>query len=152
VTGGNIRVLLLGLMLWASPAWAISDPSEALADPAQEARAVQIGKQLRCLVCQNESIEESGADLARDLRKIVRTRVASGESEADITAWLVSRYGDFVRLRPPVNAGTALLWASPLVFLLLGGIAVVAMRRAPATPPKPLDPDEQKRLNSLMES
>lgn len=153
-----IRAWLLVLLLFASPvlfasqAWAISDPAEALPDPAQEARAVEIGRQLRCLVCQNESIEESGADLARDLRKIVRTRVAAGESEAQITAWLVSRYGDFVRLRPPVNAGTLLLWASPLVFLLIGGATVFAVRRSTTPTPAPLSPDEQKRLRRLMDS
>lgn len=147
-----IRAILLVLLLSITPALAISDPSEALPDKAQEAKAVEIGRQLRCLVCQNESIEESGADLARDLRKIVRTRVAAGESEAEITAWLVSRYGDFVRLRPPVNAGTLLLWGSPLVFLLIGGAIVLAMRRTRAVPPPPLSADEQRRLNRLMES
>jgi cytochrome c-type biogenesis protein CcmH len=144
--------LLVSPMLLASQAWAIGDPSEALPDPAQEARAVQIGRQLRCLVCQNESIEESGADLARDLRKIVRTHVAAGESEAQITAWLVARYGNFVRLRPPVNAGTLLLWASPLVFLLIGGATVFAMRRGPTSAPAPLSLDEKKRLQRLMDS
>ena len=146
-----IRVLLLLAVLGAHPAWAISDPAEALPDPAQEARAVQIGRQLRCLVCQNESIEDSGADLARDLRKIVRTRVAEGQSEAQITAWLVARYGDFVRLNPPMNAGTALLWASPLLALLAGGVAVFGLRRQAAETAKPLSDGEQKRLAGLME-
>ena len=147
-----IRAFLVVLLLSVSPAFAISDPSEALPDKAQEARAVEIGRQLRCLVCQNESIEESGADLARDLRKIVRTHVAAGEGEAEITAWLVSRYGDFVRLRPPVKPGTILLWASPVVFLLIGGLIVLGMRRARPMPPPPLSADEQTRLNRLMES
>lgn len=147
-----IRAFLFVLLLSISPAFAISDPSEALPDKAQEARAVEIGRQLRCLVCQNESIEESGADLARDLRKIVRTHVAAGENEAQITAWLVSRYGDFVRLRPPVKPGTILLWASPVVFLLIGGLIVLGMRRARPMPPPPLTADEQARLNRLMES
>ncbi len=85
-------------MLLALPARAISDPAEMLANPAQEARAEQIGRQLRCLVCQNESIEDSGADLARDLRGIVRQRVAAGDTDSQITAWMVARYGEFVRL------------------------------------------------------
>lgn len=147
-----IRTILFLLLLSITPALAISDPSEALPDKAQEARAVEIGRQLRCLVCQNESIEESGADLARDLRRIVRTHLAAGENEAEITAWLVRRYGDFVRLRPPVNAGTVLLWGSPAVFLLIGGLVVLFMRRARPVPPPPLSADEQRRLNRLMES
>ncbi len=146
-----IRAALLALLLFATPAWAINDPAEALPNPAQEAQAVAIGRQLRCLVCQNESIEDSGADLAKDLRKIVRTHVAAGENEAQITAWMVARYGDFVRLRPPFNAGTILLWASPLVALLLGGLAVFGMRRRTTTPPPPLSADEQKRLSGLLE-
>lgn len=147
-----IRAILLLLLLSFSPALAISDPSEALPDKVQETRAVEIGRQLRCLVCQNESIEESGADLARDLRHIVRTHVAAGETETQITAWLVSRYGDFVRLRPPVNAGTILLWSSPVVFLLIGGGVVLGLRRTRPVPPPPLSADEQRRLNRLMES
>ncbi len=147
-----VLLLLAAPMLFVSPASAIGDPSEALPNAAQEARAVEIGRQLRCLVCQNESIEESGADLARDLRKIVRTHVAAGEGEAQITAWLVARYGDYVRLRPPVNAGTILLWASPLVFLLIGGATVFAMRRAPKAVPAPLSADEHTRLQRLMDT
>ncbi len=146
-----IRLALL-LLLLSGPAWAISDPSEALPDPKQEARAVEIGQQLRCLVCQNESIEDSGADLARDLRKIVRTQVAQGKSDQEVIAWLVARYGDFVRLRPPIRWDTALLWASPLVALLAGAAAFIAMRRRPPQAPAPLDAAEQKRLNRLLES
>lgn len=145
-----IRLLLLASLLLATPAWAISDPSEAMADPVQEARAVEIGHQLRCLVCQNESIEDSGADLARDLRKIVRTHVTAGEDQAQITAWMVARYGDFVRLSPPVNAATGLLWASPLVALLIGGGAAFGLRRR-AVAPKPLTEAERMRLSGLME-
>jgi cytochrome c-type biogenesis protein CcmH len=143
--------LLAVLLLLAGPAWAISDPSEALPDKAEEARAVAIGQQLRCLVCQNESIEDSGADLARDLRHIVRAHVAAGESEAQITAWMVARYGDFVRLRPPFNKVTLLLWASPVLALLAGLLSVWAMRRRRAVPPPPLDPAERQRLQGLLE-
>jgi cytochrome c-type biogenesis protein CcmH len=151
-----IRLALLLLLLTGpaliEPAWAISDPAEALPDPKQEARAVEIGQQLRCLVCQNESIEDSGADLARDLRKIVRTQVSEGKSDQEVIAWLVARYGDFVRLRPPIRWDTALLWASPLVALLAGAAAFIAARRRPPASPAPLDAAEQKRLNSLLES
>lgn len=147
-----IRALLLALALLAAPpAWAISDPAEALADPRLEAKAVAIGSQLRCLVCQNESIEDSGADLARDLRKIVRTHVAAGEDEPQITAWMVARYGDFVRLRPPFTAATLLLWASPLIALLLGAAAVIAIRRQPKAAPPPLTEAERQRLSGLLE-
>jgi cytochrome c-type biogenesis protein CcmH len=133
------------------PAYAISDPAEALPDPAQEARAVRIGRQLRCLVCQNESIEDSGADLARDLRKIVRQQVAAGASDQQVIAWLVARYGNFVRLRPPFNALTALLWASPVVAVLLGfGLALLG-RRQRAAPAAPLSEAERARLRGLLE-
>lgn len=150
-----MRAVVLAVLLLVAPSpfaasWAISDPSEALADPAQEARAVAIGKQLRCLVCQNESIEDSGADLARDLRKIVRQHVMAGESQAQITAWMVARYGDFVRLRPPFNASTLLLWGSPLLALLIGGLSVLGLRRA-KVPPPPLTDAERLRLSRLME-
>ena len=147
-----IRVLLLALLL-ASPvrAWAISDPAEALVDPQQEARAVAIGKQLRCLVCQNESIEDSGADLAHDLRKIVRTRVAAGESDRQVTEWLVARYGDFVRLSPPFTAATFLLWASPVLALGCGlGAVLLGRRTARSAPPAPLDEAERRRLDRLL--
>ena len=133
-------------------AWAISDPAEALADPHQEARAVEIGRGLRCLVCQNESIEDSGADLARDLRHIVRERVAAGQSDPEIVAWMTARYGDFVRLKPPFTPLTALLWASPLVAVLAGAAAFWASRRAPPAPVAALTPTEQTRLRDLLNS
>ena len=84
----------------------MSDPAELLPDRAQEQRAEALGHQLRCLVCQNESVEESNADLARDLRRIIRQRVVAGDSDQQVTDWMVARYGDFVRLRPPFNAVT----------------------------------------------
>jgi len=140
---------LLLLMLWAGPALAISDPAEMLPNPQQEARAETVGRQLRCLVCQNESIEDSNADLARDLRRLVRVRIAAGDSDADATQWVVARYGDFVRLRPPVNAVTAVLWASPVLALLAGlGFALMARRRLMPTP-APLTDAERTRLASL---
>lgn len=154
-SGGAMRTarrLVLWLLLAvsaASPARAVNDPAEMLPDPAAEARAQAIGRQLRCLVCQNESIEESHAELAGDLRRVVRARVASGESDAQVMDWVVARYGDFVRLRPPVNAATLLLWGSPVLAVLLGlGAAVLARRRTPV-PPAPLTEAERARLADL---
>src|SRR5689334_19350227 len=123
-----LPLLLLGLLL-ASPAYAVSDPAELLPDRAQELRAEAIGEQLRCLVCQNESVEQSDADLARDLRHIIRQRVVAGDSDQQVIDWMVARYGDFVRLRPPFNATTLLLWLAPLIALLIGAFAVLVARR-----------------------
>lgn len=143
-----IRLLLLLLTL-AGPAWAISDPAEMLKDPAQEARAEQVGRQLRCLVCQNESIEDSNADLAKDLRHLVRRRIAEGDTDRQATDWVVARYGDFVRLRPPVNFMTAALWGSPVIAVAFGlGLALILRRRA-AAPPPPLTDAERARLAEL---
>ena len=147
----TLRVAAL-LLILSGPAYAISDPSEMLPDPAQEARAERIGGQLRCLVCQNESIEDSGADLARDLRKIVRQRVAAGDSDQQIIGWMAARYGNFVRLRPPFNATTALLWASPVLALACAaGVVLTGRQRRRPAPPAPLDPAEQAKLRTLLE-
>ena len=142
-------LLLAACLLSASPAWAISDPAEALANPAQEARAVEIGRQLRCLVCQNESIEDSGADLARDLRRIVRQRVAAGDSDTGITGFLVARYGNFVRLQPPFRWSTLILWGSPALAVLAGVATVLLNRRGTPVVAAPLDAAEQARLREL---
>ena len=120
-----------------------------LPDRLQEERAEVVGRQLRCLVCQNESIEDSNADLAKDLRHLVRQRIAAGDTDQQATAWVVARYGDFVRLKPPVNAVTALLWGSPLLALAVGGVAVVLGRRRRAGPPPPLSEAERARLAEL---
>ena len=153
-----IRALCLAVLLWLAPlaAGAVSDPSEMLANPKQEARAEAIGAQLRCLVCQNESIEASGAPLARDLRHVVRAQVAAGRSDRQIMAWMVARYGDFVRLRPPFGAATLLLWAMPLLALCLGGLAAWfgwRSRGAEAHAPgaHPLSESERRRLAELLE-
>ena len=140
-------VLVLGLM--AGPARALSDPAEMLHDPVLEARAEQVGSQLRCLVCQNESIEDSGADLARDLRAIVRQRVSAGDSDRQVVAWMVARYGDFVRLRPPLDAATLVLWGSPFLALFAGLGAAWMARRRPAAGPVPLSDVERARLAEL---
>jgi cytochrome c-type biogenesis protein CcmH len=147
------RLLLAMLVLasgWAMPAWALSDPAEQLPDAAQEQRARVIGRELRCLVCQNQSIEDSDAELARDLRRIVREQVAAGRSDGQVMTYLHDRYGDFVLLRPPFTAGTALLWATPVLALGAGALLVLGLRRRRAAPaPAALTAAEQARLAEL---
>lgn len=143
-----IRALLLALALLASaPAHAqIGDTTYRLADPAQEQRAREIGKELRCLVCQNQSIEDSDASLARDLRKIVREQIERGASDTEVMRFVHDRYGDFVLLKPPFRLSTALLWATPALALLLGGIlAWTVLRRRAAAPLSPADLTEAER-------
>ncbi len=145
----SIRLTLLAVLL-TGPAFAISDPREMLPDAKLEARAEAVGSQLRCLVCQNESIEDSNADLARDLRAIVRKRVAAGDTDPQIMAWMVARYGNFVRLRPPLSLATLLLWATPALALLAGaGAALLGRRTTSGVPPAPLTEVEQARLAEL---
>ena len=142
---------MLSLLLTAAPAHAVR-PDEMLPDPALEARARAVGEELRCLVCRNQSIEESEADLAHDLRLLVRQRIAAGDSDAQIVAFVRSRYGDFVLLRPPFNISTLLLWGGPALILLLGGIAAARFyrgRRGEAVPP-PLSAEERQRLAAVL--
>jgi cytochrome c-type biogenesis protein CcmH len=136
----------------AGPAAAVN-PDEQLADPALEARAHAISKDLRCVVCQNQSIDDSDATLARDLRIILRERIAAGASDEEAVDFLVARYGSFVQLRPPVRMDTLVLWFGPLAVLLLGGVGVaVYMRgRSPAAA-RPLDAAEEAELARLMKS
>lgn len=143
--------LAAGLVAVPVAALAVDNPQEMLANPAQEARAEAIGAQLRCLVCQNESIEDSGADLARDLRHVVRVHVVAGESNRQVIAWMVQRYGNFIRLRPPLNAVTLLLWAMPILALAAGVFAATASWRARRTTAAPLSEAEHKRLADLLE-
>jgi cytochrome c-type biogenesis protein CcmH len=149
---GARRLLLLLPLLLAHPAWAVSDPAEMLPNRAQELRAEAIGEQLRCLVCQNQSIEDSNADLARDLRRIVRSRVVAGDSDPQVIGWVVARYGDFVRLRPPFRPLTWLLWLSPVLALGVGGAAVLLARRHRSAPPAPLSDAERAKLADLLRS
>jgi len=129
---------------------AASDPAERLPDPGQEARAREIFAQVRCLVCQNESIDDSEADLARDLRVIVRKQVHEGRSDAEIKRFLVDRYGEFVLMRPALSVGNAALWIGPFLVVLLGGLLLVARLRN-RTPDPELDPDDAERLRRLTE-
>jgi cytochrome c-type biogenesis protein CcmH len=143
---------LLALILLAPAAGAV-EPSERLADPALEARARTLSEQLRCLVCQNETIDESGAPLAHDLRVLLRERIAAGDSDAQAVKYLTDRYGDFVLLKPPVVPATYVLWFGPIAVLLLagGGALVYLRRRREATPVPPLSAAEQRRIERLLE-
>jgi len=146
-----VAVTFLGCLL-ATAAVAVSDPGEMLPNRAQELRAEALGHQLRCLVCQNESVEDSNADLARDLRHIIRQRIVAGDSDRQVIDWMVARYGDFVRLRPPVNAMTLALWGAPGIALLAGVAAVLIARRRRPAAPAPLSDAEQQRLAELLKS
>jgi cytochrome c-type biogenesis protein CcmH len=140
---------LAGLALMSNHAHAVSDPREMLTDPKLEARAEAIGSQLRCLVCQNESIEDSDAQLAADLRRKVREQVREGRTDAQIMAWMVARYGNFVRLRPPLSPSTFLLYATPVLALLAGATAAYVGRGRQAAAPPPLSEAEQTRVAEL---
>ena len=147
-----MRALLMAIaLLAAAPAWAV-EPDEMLADPALEARAREIGRDLRCLVCQNESIEDSNADLARDLRLLVRERLVAGDSDAEVIAYISARYGDFVLLDPPVKPKTWALWFGPGLLLIVAGAGVFLYlrRRQTAGAPAPLDAAERNRLEALL--
>ena len=142
------------LLALASPALAVN-PDEMLKDPAQESRARELGRDLRCLVCQNQSIDDSDADLAKDLRVIVRERIASGDSDDQVRKFVVDRYGDYVLLKPPFKATTLVLWLGPFA-LFLGAVALIVgfyrRRRPGAEPPPPaaLSPEEQRKLDRLL--
>jgi cytochrome c-type biogenesis protein CcmH len=144
---------LLAACLLAPAGHAATSPDEILADPVLEERARGLSRQLRCLVCQNQSIDDSDADLARDLRQLVRERLVAGDSDEEIIAFLTARYGDFVLLKPPVKPVTWGLWFGPLAVLLVaaGGIVVYLRRRSPRdTASAPLSAEEQARLDALM--
>ncbi|MBS0409702.1 MAG: cytochrome c-type biogenesis protein CcmH [Proteobacteria bacterium] len=128
---------------------AASDPSERLADPAQEARARAIMRDVRCLVCQNESIDDSEATLAGDLRKLVREQVSAGKSDAEVKAYLKSRYGEFVLLKPPFSWGNAALWGAPFLVAAIGG-ALLIFRRRSGPQLEVLSPEEESRIEMLI--
>ena len=148
-------VVLLMLLLAALPAWAISDPAEMLPDRAKEARAEQVGRQLRCLVCQNESIDESGADLAHDIRLLVRQRLTAGDTDSQVIQAVVNRYGQFVLLNPPVEPATWALWFAPPALLAASGAGLLIWmrRRRPdaMAPVAPLNAEELERLHNILE-
>jgi cytochrome c-type biogenesis protein CcmH len=148
--------VLLGLcllLLNALPLFAV-ESKEMLADPALEARARNLSKELRCMVCQNQSIDDSEAPLAHDLRVLVRERLKAGDSDAQVVNFLVARYGEFLLLRPPLAWHTAALWGLPPAALLIGVVAIVVIvrrrRNVPIPPPANLTAAEESRLSELM--
>jgi cytochrome c-type biogenesis protein CcmH len=149
------HLLVVLTLLAASPTWAVQ-PDEVLSDPTLETRARALSKELRCMVCQNQSIDDSDAPLARDLRILVRERISAGDTDREVLDFLVARYGEFVLLKPRLSWRTALLWSAPVV-LFAGGLmlVVVVLRRrsagqvGPAT--APLTEDERARLALLRE-
>ena len=146
-----VRLLLLLTLLMPVTAHAVL-PDEVLADAALEARARDISKHLRCLVCQNQSIDDSDAALARDLRILVRERLSQGDSDEAVIGFVTARYGAFVLLKPPFQPATWLLWFGPAAVLLasLLGIALYLRRRAAPAPPAELSDDERRRLAALI--
>lgn len=148
-----MRALLLSLLLLATPVWAVQ-PDEILSDPALEERARDLSKGLRCLVCRNESIDESNASLARDLRILLRERLVAGDTDAEAVAFIVDRYGEYVLLNPPASGSTWLLWgAGPLMLLLAGGVGLMYLRgrsTADAKDQVPLSDAEQDRLDDIL--
>ena len=145
-------ILAAAIFLLASltPAFAVN-PDEVLADPALEARARAISGELRCMVCQNQSIDDSNADLAKDLRVLVRERLTAGDTDDQVRAYLVSRYGEFVLLKPPLGFNTLLLWGMPVALLVIGGVVIFRqVRRKRPIPAAPLSDEEQKALDAIM--
>lgn len=149
-----MRAAILSLALAAStaPAFAVL-PDEVLDDPALEERARGLSVLLRCMVCQNQSIDDSDAELARDLRVLVRERLVAGDTDDEVITYIVSRYGEFVLLRPRFNYRNALLWGAPLLLLFAGGIAIAIRARKPSqSRAVPLDAAEQKKLDDILKS
>jgi cytochrome c-type biogenesis protein CcmH len=142
--------LLLALLL-ALPALAV-EPSEVLKDPALEVRAREIGQNLRCVVCQNQSIDDSAAEVARDMRRAVRERLVAGDSNPQVFDYMVARYGDYVLLKPPFKLGTLLLWLGAPMVLLAASAAIMlaALRRRATAPLPPLSDEERERLRALL--
>jgi cytochrome c-type biogenesis protein CcmH len=148
--GGGLFALLLTLI--TLPALAV-EPSEMLKDPALEARARDIGRNLRCVVCQNQSIDDSAAEVAHDMRRAVRERLLAGDGDDKVYAFMVARYGDYVLLKPPFQPGTLVLWlGAPVLLLVAGGALLLAARRRRAAPATatPLSDEEQLRLAALL--
>jgi cytochrome c-type biogenesis protein CcmH len=131
---------------------AAADPADRLRDPGEEARARALFAQIRCIVCQNESIDDSEADLARDLRQVVRGQVAAGRSDDQIRAFLVQRYGEFVLLRPRFSPANALAWIAPFAIVAIGaGFLILRLRQPPPPTAPTLTDEEEARLAGLRE-
>ncbi|MBA1142042.1 cytochrome c-type biogenesis protein [Mesorhizobium neociceri] len=143
-------LILLLALLFAGAAQAVK-PDEVLADPALEARARLLSEGLRCMVCQNQSIDESDADLARDLRILVRQRLVAGDTDQQVMDYIVSRYGEFVLLKPRFSPRNALLWGTPVLLLLVGGIFIVLTTRSHRSlATKALSAEEQAALDKML--
>src|SRR5262252_2341259 len=144
--------LALAVVSWVVPAHAVQ-PDEMLPDPAIEARARNLSRELRCMVCQNQSIDDSDAPLARDLRILVRDRLKRGDSDRQVIDFLTARYGDFVLLKPRFSWRTAALWGTPVALLVFGGLGLLLFlrrRTAPAAAAPGLTPAEQQRVDDIL--
>jgi cytochrome c-type biogenesis protein CcmH len=147
----KLAASLIVLFSLALPALAVQ-PSEVLDDPVLEQRARKLSAGLRCMVCQNQSIDDSDAELARDLRVLVRERLVAGATDEEVIDYVVSRYGEFVLLQPRVSARNAILWATPLVLLVIGGtfLFVRGRKRVGKPAPAALTPEEEQRLREIL--
>lgn len=150
----SLAALILGITLFfaaITSAFAVN-PDEMLKDPALEARARALSQQLRCMVCQNQSIDDSNAQLAADLRLLVRERLLKGDTDSDVLNYLVSRYGQFVLLKPRLTAETLLLWGAPILLFILAAASLFLFvkRRNALESPKPLSLEEERRLHDLL--
>jgi cytochrome c-type biogenesis protein CcmH len=146
-------LLLACTIACLSPAFAVN-PDERLSDPGLESRARALSKELRCMVCQNESIDDSNADLAHDLRVIVRQRLTAGDTDEQVLAYMRARYGDFVLLKPPVDSTTWVLWFGPFAVLIVAGagIALAVRYRRPPAAVAPLSEEESLQLQTLLKT
>jgi cytochrome c-type biogenesis protein CcmH len=140
---------IAGALLAGSPASAV-EPDEVLADPGLEARARDLSAELRCMVCQNQSIDDSNAPLAKDLRVLLRERISAGDSDEQVMTFLVARYGDFILLRPRFAPYTLVLWLTPILMLGLGAFAAFAVLRRRPRPEASLTEAERQRLDRIL--
>lgn len=144
---------LILILIWASglsiAGARAAEPDEVLDDPALEARAVAIGEQLRCVVCQSQSIEESNAPLAKDLRLLVRERLTLGDTDAEVFDFVVDRYGEYVLLKPRLEPKTAFLWLFPILAIMLGGASILFYLRSHRPAPAPISEEEAAELRRL---
>ncbi|MDV7339653.1 cytochrome c-type biogenesis protein [Terasakiella sp. A23] len=151
----QLMLFIAAAMIYSSPVLAV-EPDEVMDDPTLEARAREVSKDLRCVVCQNQSIDDSNSQLAKSMRILVRKRIAEGATNQEVKDYLVSRYGDFVLLKPPVKTKTMILWFGPAIMILIGlaGITFYYRRRSKetveTTGAAPLSADEKARLEALL--
>ena len=151
-----LALTMLALLAQGAPSLAI-EPDEVLADPVLESRARAISTELRCVVCQNQSIDDSNAEIARDMRLLVRERLVAGDTDEEVVGYIVARYGDFVLLRPPFQPNTLALWLTPpIMAVIIATLAVLYFqtykrRRSAGLGPDPLSPDDRAELDSLVE-